>query len=178
MSENNTLVPVDYIEHSIIILRGQRVMLDSDFAGLYEVETKNLNKAVKRNILRFPRDFMFQLTEEEVKDLRFQIGTSKITGVQEGKGGRRYLPYAFTEYGVAMLSSVLKSERAIVVNIEIMRTFGKYRSMAVQHKDLAAKIKDMEKKYDKSFLVIFKALEKLLEDPPEPKKQPIGFNTK
>jgi hypothetical protein len=146
-------------------------MLDSDLAKLYGVMTGHLNEAVKRNILRFPRDFMFQLTEEECSNLISQSAISSY-------GGKRKLPYAFTEYGVAMLSSVLKSQRAIAVNIEIMRTFGKYRGMIASNKELAKKIQDLEKKYDKSFRVIFQALERLLEEPKEPKKQPIGFNTK
>jgi hypothetical protein len=113
------LVPVEIIEKKILLIRGEKVMLDADLAELYEVETFNLNKAVKRNIDRFPQDFMFQLTKEEADSLRFQIGMSK----KEGRGGRRYLPYVFTEQGVAMLSSVLNSERAVKVNIEIMRAF-------------------------------------------------------
>lgn len=171
MSENNTLVPVGNIENTILLIRGQRVMLDSVLANMYAVETKVLNQAVRRNIMRFPRDFMFQLTTDELKNLRSQFVTSSY-------GGQRYLPYAFTEYGVAMLSSVLKSERAIAVNIEIMRTFGKYRSMLANNKDLAMKLKELEKKYDKRFGVIFEVLERLMEEPPSTKKQPIGFNTK
>ncbi len=171
MSENNALIPADHIEHSILLLRGQRVMLDSDLAEMYGVETKAFNRSVRRNIMRFPKDFIFQLTEQEVENLRCQIGTSSY-------GGRRYLPYAFTEYGVAMLSSVLKSERAIALNIEIMRTFGKYRSMIASNRDLAKKIGELEKKYDKSITVILAALEKLMAEPEKPKKQPIGFNVK
>ena len=171
MSKNNALIPADHIEHSILILRGQRVMLDSDLARMYGVSAKRLNESVKRNTLRFPKDFMFQLTDEEFGNLRSQIATSSF-------GGRRYLPYAFTEYGVVMLSSVLKSERAIAVNIEIMRTFGKYRGMLATNKDLAKKIDDLEKEYDERFGVIFQALKKLMAEPEKPKKQPIGFRTK
>jgi len=105
------------VESMIYIIRGQKVMIDSDLAELYEVETKNFNKAVKRNIVRFPSDFMFQLNKEEYESLRFQIGTSK----NKGRGGRRYLPFVFTEHGIAMLSSILNSDRAIKVNISIIR---------------------------------------------------------
>ncbi len=149
-------------------------MLDSDLAELYQVLTKNLNKAVQRNLDRFPTDFMFQLTKEEEDSLRFQIGTSK-----EGRGGRRYLPYVFTQEGVAMLSSVLRSERAIQVNVAIMRAFVQLRRLAGAHKDLAEKIATMEKKYDARFSIVFKAIRQLLQPPvtraigfvhPRPKK--------
>jgi len=142
-------------------------MLDSDLAELYGVKTKELNKAVKRNKERFPDDFMFQLTKKETENLRSQIGTSSW-------GGRRYLPYAFTEQGVAMLSSVLRSKRAIYVNIQIMRTFTKLREILSTHKDLQRKIEEMEKKYDQQFKIIFDAIKTLLQHP-EPKKRPIGF---
>jgi hypothetical protein len=148
-------------------------MLDSDLAGLYQVETKNLNKAVKRNLERFPEDFMWQLTNEEVDSLRLQIGTSNV-----GRGGRRYLPYVFTEQGVAMLSSVLKSKRAVQVNILIMRAFVKLREVMATHKELAHKIEALERKYqthDKELQVVFEAIKKLLEPPPIPPKRPIGF---
>lgn len=170
MSEE--IIPADHIEHSILIIRGQRVMLDSDLASMYGVETKVLNQAVKRNLGRFPKDFMFQITADEKNEV-----VTNCDHLQYLKFSP-VLPYVFTEYGVAMLSSVLKSERAIAVNIEIMRTFGKYRSMLAQNKDLAQKVKEMEKKYDRSFKVVFDALEKLLEEPQAPKKQPIGFNIK
>lgn len=149
-------------------------MLDSDLADLYQVLTKNLNKAVARNTDRFPEDFMFQLTEEEAESLRFQIGTSNA-----GRGGRRYLPYAFTEQGVAMLSSVLNSKRAAHVNIVIMRAFVKLREVMATHKDLAFKIDALERKYDEhdeDIQVIFKAIRQLLEPPPLPPKDPIGFH--
>ena len=128
------------IQNIIYEARGHKIMLDSDLAELYEVETKNLNKAVKRNIERFPELFMFQLTIEEWDALRFQIGTSK-----EGKGGRRYLPYAFTEQGVAMLSSVLNSKKAIQINIQIMVTFVKIREFALTNKELSHRILELEK---------------------------------
>lgn len=128
------------IQNLIYEIREQRVMLDSDLAELYEVETKNLNKAVKRNSERFPEFFMFQLTEEEWAALRFQIGTSK-----EGKGGRRYLPFVFTEQGVSMLSSVLNSKKAIQINIQIMVTFVRLREFALTNKELSIRISELEK---------------------------------
>ena len=148
-------------------------MLDSDLAELYGVTTFNLNKAVRRNMDRFPQDFMFQLTADETRVLRFQIGMSK----PKGRGGRRYLPYVFTEQGVAMLSSVLRSKRAVRVNVEIMRTFVRLRQMLSSHADLARKLETLEKKYDAQFKVVFDAIRQLM-TPPEPKKQKIGFLVK
>ena len=145
-------------------------MLYRDLAELYEVTTFNLNKSVKRNPNRFPEDFMFQLNSEEYKSLVFQIGISK-----KGRGGRRYLPYAFTEQGVSMLSSVLNSDRAIAVNIQIMRTFTQMRQMMLSYKDLKEKIEKMESKYDKQFHIVFQALNRMLEPKPVPPKARIGF---
>src|ERR1039458_9337677 len=133
------LVPVELVERRIYLIRGQKVMLDSDLAELYQVLTKNLNLAVRRNAKRFPPDFMFQLTREEAESLRLQIATSN-----EGRGGRRYLPYAFTEHGVAMLSSVLNSERAVQMNIVIIRAFLKLREVLATHKDLAERMEQIE----------------------------------
>jgi hypothetical protein len=161
------LIPIEVIEKKIYLIRGRKVMLDRDLAELYNVATKMLIQAVKRNIDRFPDDFMFQLNNQEVKILRSQIVTSRW-------GGRRYAPYVFTEQGVAMLSSVLKSERAIKVNIEIMRTFAKLREMIASHKDLAKRLDELEKKYDKQFKVVFEAIRQLM-IPPEPKRKKIGF---
>jgi hypothetical protein len=144
-------------------------MLDSDLSELYGVTTKRLNEQLRRNLARFPEDFMFQLTEPETQFLRSQIATSK-----KGRGGRRYLPYAFTEQGVAMLSSVLGSERAVQVNIEIMRAFVRLRRMLASHADLARKLEALEKKYDAQFKVVFDAIRQLMA-PPEPKRRPIGF---
>jgi len=143
-------------------------MLDADLAELYDVETKVLIQAVKRNIDRFPADFMFQLSSDEFKRLRSQIVTSK------GRGGRRTPPYAFTEQGIAMLSSVLRSKQAVQVNIEIMRTFVELRKMTADHKALARRLNQLEAKYDKQFAVVFDAIRGLME-PPSPKKRPIGF---
>lgn len=161
---------LEVIESHILTIRGHRVMLDSHLAELYQVETKNLNKAVKRNPRRFPEGFMFQLTEKEAESLRFQTGTSNA-----GRGGRRYMPYVFTEQGVAMLSSVLRSDRAADVNVAIMQAFVKMREAMIAHKDLSRRLNDMERKYDKQFRVIFDALRELMEPPPVPSKKPIGF---
>ncbi len=139
-------------------------MLDSDLAELYDVPTKRLNEQVKRNLERFPTDFMFQLTLEEAENLRSQFATSS-----SAYGGRRYLPYAFTEQGIAMLSSVLKSARAVEVNIAIMRTFVKMRELMTSHAELARKIEAMEKKYDEQFQDVFKVIKKMLIPPPSNK---------
>ena len=147
-------------------------MLDADLAELYGVETRVLLQAVGRNQKRFPKDFMFQLSKEEYELLRSQIVISK-----KGSGGRRYLPYAFTEQGVAMLSSILRSERAVQVNIEIMRAFVRLRELVATHKDLARKLEALEKRYDAQFKVVFDAIRQLM-SPPEPKKRKIGFLVK
>ena len=147
-------------------------MLDADLAELYDVATKVLVQSVKRNPSRFPRDFMFQLTFQEVTRLRSQIVTSNT---ERRRGGRRYLPYAFTEQGVAMLSSVLRSNRAVQVNIEIMRAFVRLRRMLASHADLARKLDAMERKYDAQFRVVFDAIRKLMA-PPVRKPRSIGFH--
>jgi len=149
-------VPVERIEQSIFLIQGQKVILDTDLALLYGVETKTLNRAVNRHKDRFPEDFMFRLNKEEFENLRCQIGTSSRWG------GRRYPPYAFTEQGVAMLSSVLNSQQAIKVNIVIMRAFVRLREMASAHKELARQLEDLEKKYDRQFLVVFEAIRQLM----------------
>jgi len=146
-------------------------MLDKNLAELYGVETKRFNEQVKRNIHRFPEDFMFKLSQEEFNNLRSQIATSSW-------GGHRYLPYVFTEQGVAMLSSVLNSERAIQVNIQIMRAFTKLRELMISHKELAHKIEGLEGKFqehDNRFKIVFDAIKRLLE-PPEKKREPMGFH--
>jgi hypothetical protein len=147
-------------------------MFDSDLAKLYQVPTKSLNLAVRRNDMRFPVDFMFQLSPKEADCLRFQIETSNA-----GRGGRRYLPYVFTEQGIAMLSSVLNSERAVLVNIAIMRAFVKLREIMSTHKDLAHKIDALERKYakhDQQIQIVFDAIKKLVEPQPSTKRR-IGF---
>lgn len=157
------------IAQSIRLLRGQRVMLDADLAALYEVETRALTQAVKRNPGRFPPDFMFQLTREEFAHLRSQ------SVISSEWGGRRYPPRAFTEQGVAMLSSVLRSRRAIDVNVEVMRAFVALRRMLAEHADLARKLAALEQRYDARFKVVFEAIRGLMA-PPEPrKKHAIGF---
>jgi hypothetical protein len=166
------LIPVDLIERKIYLIRGQKVMLDSDLAALYDVDTKILNKAVKRNEQRFPKDFMFRLTADETASLRFHFGTSN-----KGRGGRRYSPFAFTENGIAMLSSVLNSNRAIAVNIQIMRTFTKLRELLLTHKDLKHRLEDLEKKYDMQFKVVFDAIRQLMATP-VPKEKKVGFIVK
>ena len=165
-----TIVPIEVIERKIYIIRGQKVMLDSDLAELYNITTKVLVQAVKRNLRRFPADFMFQLTNQEVAILRSQFVTSSW-------GGRRYVPYAFTEQGVAMLSSVLNSDRAVDVNIQIMRTFVKLREMIASHKDLAKRLDELEKKYDVQFKMVFDAIRQLM-TPPEPREKKIGFRVR
>jgi hypothetical protein len=165
------LISIEKIEKAIYLIRGEKVMLDRDLALLYGVETKILNKAVKRNFQRFPPDFMFQLTEDEAETLRFQIGTSN-----KGRGGRRYLPYVFTEQGVAMLSSVLNSQRAIVVNIEIMRAFVKLRQLLASNTELARRLDELGSKYDKQFKIVFVAIRQLMAKPVRDRKE-IGFRS-
>jgi len=165
-------VAVERIERAILVLRGHKVMLDADLAALYEVSTKVLLQAVKRNLERFPADFMFQLNAEEFQVLRSQFVTSKAPG----RGGRRYAPYAFTEQGVAMLSTVLNSPRAVAVNIEIMRAFVRLRLLLASNKELARRLDALEAKTDAQFAAVFEAIRQLM-TPPEPKKRPIGFVT-
>src|SRR3990172_1371047 len=166
------IVPQQVIESKIFIIRGKKVMLDKDLAVLYGVETKVLNQAVKRNILRFPEDFMFQLSQEEAKEL----SRSQFVTLKRGQN-IKYLPYAFAENGVAMLSSVLNSKRAIQVNIQIMRTFTKIREMLATHKELRQKIGEIEKKYDHQFKIVFDVIKQLI-SPQETKKGKIGFRRK
>lgn len=165
-----TLIPIEVIDQLIFAIRDRKVMLDEDLARLYGVETKALTRAVKRNKERFPADFMFQLTNQEVASLRCQFGTLK-----GGRGQhRKYLPYVFTEQGVAMLSSVLNSKRAIRVNVEIMREFVRLRKIMFTHKDLIRKIDDMERKYDTQFKIVFDAIRQMM-IPPEKEREKIGF---
>jgi phage regulator Rha-like protein len=157
------------VASAILLVRGQRVILDAELAGLYDVPVKSLIRAVKRNLDRFPADFMFQLGNQEVARLRYQIGTSN------GRGGRRYLPYAFTEQGVSMLSSVLRSARAVHVNIEIMRAFVELRAMLVNNEALARKLAELEARYDDQFRAVFDAIRELMTPAPDSDKRPIGF---
>jgi hypothetical protein len=162
-----SFLPAERIEKCIYIIRGEKVLLSPDLARLYDVETKVLNQAVRRNLARFPEDFMFQLTAEEMAILRSQIVTSSW-------GGHRYRPYAFTEQGVAMLSSVLNSERAVQVNIEIMRAFVRLREFLTTHADLKGKLDSLEKKYDQQFKAVFDAIRELMR-PPTKTTRRIGF---
>ncbi|MFA4919581.1 MAG: ORF6N domain-containing protein [Thermodesulfovibrionales bacterium] len=165
----NGVVPLEIIERKILALRGQKVMLSMHLAELYEVDTRALNQAVKRNITRFPEDFMFQLNDIEAA----QLVSQNVIPHKKYFGGS--LPYVFTEQGVAMLSSVLNSERAVHVNITIMRAFVKLREILAGNKDLARKLNEMEKKYDAQFKIVFDAIRKLMEAPEKPKRR-IGFN--
>ena len=161
-------IPMERVENRILTIRGHRVMLDADLAELYGVPTKRLNEAVRRNAARFPEDFMFQLTADEAETLRSQFATSN------GRGGRRYIPYVFTELGVAMLSSVLNSERAVQVNIAIMRAFVRLRELAASQKDVLRRLDEMEGKYDRQFKVVFDAIRGLMEPPKLPRRR-IGY---
>jgi hypothetical protein len=169
-----TLVPIELIASKIYLIRGIKVILDRDLAELYGVETRSLIQAVKRNIERFPPDFMLRLTKEEFDSLRSQIVISK------GKGGRRYLPYVFSEQGVAMLSSVLKSKRAIEVNIAIMRAFVQLRKTLDSHAELARKLADLEKRFeshDEQIQAIFEVIRQLMA-PPDKEVKKIGFTAR
>mgnify|MGYP001062529320 CR=1 FL=1 len=180
-----SLIPAERIERSILLLRGQKVMLDKDLASLYGVETKTVNQAVKRNLERFPHDFMFQLTWEETENWRSQsvisnpsedvVSRSQSVTLKRGQNPK-YKPYAFTEQGVAMLSSVLRSPQAVAVNIEIMRAFVRLRAMLASHADLARKLDALERKYDAQFKVVFDAIRQLM-TPPPPKNAEHGFHT-
>jgi hypothetical protein len=168
---NKALIPQEIIAEKIYLLRNRKVMLDKDLAELYKVPTKVLIQSVKRNLNRFPEDFMFQLSSEEFSNLRSQLVTSSW-------GGRRYRPFAFTELGVAMLSSVLKSEKAILVNISIMRTFAKLREILSSHKELAYRLQDLGRnidKHDEEIAAIFNAIQQLVAPKPTLPKRKIGF---
>jgi len=164
------LVPIELIASKIYLIRGIKVMLDRDLAELYGVETKRLKEQVRRNIERFPADFMFELTKEEIKNLRSQFATSSW-------GGARYLPMAFSEHGVLMLSSVLKSERAVQVNIQIMRTFTKLREALLDNKDLRKELEKLKQLTEERFRIVFETLDQLLTIESKPKKK-IGYTVK
>jgi hypothetical protein len=172
-AKQSTVINSQTIMQNIVVIRGQRVLLDSELATLYKVETKALTRAVRRNADRFPADFMYQLSAKELTSLRRQIGALK-----KGRGAhRKYAPYVFTEQGVAMLSSVLRSRRAVQVNIEIMRAFVRLRQLVFTHKDLARKLTELEGKYDHQFKIIFDAIRGLMHEP-EPNRRGIGFTAK
>ena len=170
MSAIANVIPLERIERSILLIRGHKVMLSTELANLYHVEPRALIQAIKRNLNRFPDDFMFQLSAEEWENLKSQFVISSW-------GGVRIPPYAFTEQGVAMLSSVLNSYRAVQVNIEIMRAFVRLRQMLSSNVELARKLETLEKKYDAEFKVVFDAIRQLM-SPPEPKRREIGFHVK
>ncbi len=170
MGTSYSIVPAERIQNSIYLIRGQKVILSNDLAELYGVSVGVLNQAVKRNTDRFPADYMFQLTRQELANLKSQIVISSW-------GGRRFTPYAFTEQGVAMLSSVLHSPRAVKVNIEIMRAFVRLRQLLATHADLARKLEELERKFDGQFRVVFEAIRELMTEPEPPRKQ-IGFHVR
>jgi ORF6N domain len=173
MNKVAELIPIERIQNFIFLIRGEKVMLDSHLAELYGVETKTLNRAVKRNGGRFPEDFMFQLTKEEAGNLRCQIGTSSLE-----YGGRRYLPYVFIEQGVAMLSSVLRSRRAVQVNVAIMRAFVSLRRLLATNEDLSRKFSELERKlegHDDAIKSLFEAIRELMLPPKRPKRE-MGFH--
>ncbi|MBI5763010.1 MAG: ORF6N domain-containing protein [Planctomycetes bacterium] len=168
-----SIIPVERIDHSILLIRGHKVMLDRDLASLYQVEVRALIQAVKRNRTRFPEDFMFQLTRAEAASLR-----SHSVIIKRGRGSHsKYLPHVFTEQGVAMLSSVLRSQRAVRVNIEIMRAFVRLRQLLSSNAELARKLKTLERKYDAKFRVVFEAIRELMVPQDEPDRPPIGFHS-
>jgi ORF6N domain-containing protein len=166
------IIATEAVERRIYLIRGHKIMLDSDLAELYEVPTRRLNERVRRNLNRFPEDFMIQLSEGEYQALRSQIAISK-----KGRGGRRYLPLAFTEQGVAMLSTVLNSERAIQVNIAIMKTFVRLRAILSSHKELAQKLEALGRKYDAQFKVVFDAIRALMKPVEDSPTKKIGFRS-
>ena len=173
MSDDHALVPVGYVERRIIFLRGERVILDSELAALYSVTTTRLNQQVRRNIERFPEDFMFQLTSDEHSALMLQFATSKI-----GRGGRRKLPYVFTEHGAIMAASVLNSERAVKASISVVRAFVSLRRMLVANKELAQKLAELERKidrHDRDIVAIMHAIRELMAPPPTRARKTIGF---
>ncbi|MCK5565296.1 MAG: ORF6N domain-containing protein [Planctomycetes bacterium] len=168
---SESIIPVERIKDVIFVIRGHKVMVDSELARLYGVETRILIQSAKRNIERFPTDFMFQLSEAEAESLRSQIVISKV-----GRGGRRYAPYVFTEQGIAMLSSVLRSKRAVEVNIAIMRTFVKLREILATNASLRRKIESMECKYNEQFQAVFSVLAEMTMETEKPKRK-IGYHT-
>jgi hypothetical protein len=168
--QSKSLIPPERIERSILFLRNERVILDIDLAELYEVPTKALVQAVKRNIDRFPADFMLQMTKVEFENWRSQFVTSNSAVKQ----GLRWRPYVFTEQGVAMLSSVLRSERAVQVNVAIMRTFVRLRELIATNKDLVQRLDELEKRYDSQFRAIFELIQEMI-SPPEYPRTPMGF---
>ncbi len=175
----NALIPLERVESRILFIRGEKVIVDSDLAQLYGVTTSNFNKAVKRNIERFPSDFMFQLTKEEFESLRFQTGISNESmrsqfATSKERGGRRYLPYAFTEHGALMAANILNSDRAVEASVQVVRAFVKLRQMLASNAELARKVEALEQKYAANFKVVFDAIKQLMAPPTSPNSK-IGF---
>ena len=168
MTKTSATRPVELIESAILFIRGERVILDTDLASIYNVETRSLIQAVKRNRERFPADFMFQLTRKEFDSLRSQ------SVISTARGGRRYLPYAFTEHGALMAANILNSKRAVQASVQVVRAFIKLRQMLNSNAELARKLSDLERKYDSQFKVVFDAIRQLM-TPPEPQRKQIGF---
>jgi len=187
-SVGSAIVPIGKVEQAILFVRGERVILDADLAGLYGVETRALNQAITRNIDRFPEDFMFQLTTVEASHLRSQFAISSLRSQfvisKPGRGGRRYAPYAFTEHGAIMAANVLNSPRAVQVSVFIVRAFVRLRNLLTQHKELAAKLAELERKFekkldkhDREITALIEAIRQLLAPPPEPPRRPIGYHS-
>jgi phage regulator Rha-like protein len=174
MSKSLAAVPIERVEQAILLIRGEKVMLDKDLANLYGVTTKRLNEQVKRNRERFPGDFMFQLTREEAESLR--RSRSQIATLKRGQN-IKYLPYAFTEHGAIMAANVLNSERAVQASVAVVRAFIRLRQILASNAELARKLEDLERKYDHQFKVVFDAIRQLM-TPPESKRKQIGFHTK
>jgi hypothetical protein len=177
MPNTSIALPDESIEDTIVLIRGHRVILDHDLARLYDVATRSLNQAVKRNLDRFPEDFMFQLTKAETEEWqRLKPSRSQIVILKKARGThRKYQPYAFTEHGILMLSSVLKSQRAVQVNIQIMRTFVRLRQMLASNQTLLERLDELEENYDAKFKIIFRAIRQLM-NPPVAKRKSIGFH--
>jgi hypothetical protein len=171
MGQSANLIPLERIEGSILLIRGEKVMLDSDLAELYGVDTKRLNEQVRRKPGRFPRDFMFRLTPSEYANLRSQFATSSL------HGGRRSLPYAFTEHGALMLANILNSKQAVQTSVQVVRAFVRLRQMLVSNAELSRKLDAMEKKYDSQFKVVFDAIRQLM-SPADTRRREIGFHVK
>jgi hypothetical protein len=180
-ASKTALIPVEQVARSILVIRGERVLLDADLAQLYGVSVKQLNQAIRRNLDRFPADFMFELSEQEFDNLRSQIVTSRFRGVRPW-GGRRYAPYVFTEHGAVMLASVLRSETAVAVSVQVVRAFVRLRQLIAGNEKLRRKLARIERKlqdHDEHFAAVFNALRQLLDEDEEgkPAKQRIGYET-
>ena len=180
MSKSAAAIPIERIERTILLVRGEKVILDADLARLYGVTAKRLNEQVRRNRERFPEDFMFQLTKEEFAELKSEFGAPNLRSqiaTSRSHGGRRYLPYAFTEHGAIMAANVLNSERAVRASVEVVRAFVRLRQMLASNAEMARKLEELEKKYDRQFKVVFDAIRQLM-TPPAPQRKQIGFHAK